>query len=316
MEPNATFDQNAVNPPAASPLRFPGEDGGRSLTEMAQRDLDAALQLLADRAQYMTGAAGAAIALRQNGKTDMLCRASVGENAPELGALLSAEFGLSGECVRTRQPLRCDDAGRDARVNREICREMGIGSVMVMPVVHDDDVLGVFELFSSEAHAFGAGDLSALERLSQMVGTAVRLAHAAEELPGRLLAAEPSSEVPPEDVSAAQEQVLAAKTEIAQELPSAMAASAGSALQAPLQGDSTARLKSTPPQQPLFWSAPANASAEARQPEKPDRSHVPPVLRNLRQCEACGFPVSAGRALCVECEEKRWRGRGPSGGGI
>jgi hypothetical protein len=316
METNATLDRNAGTGPAASPLRFPGEDDGHSLAEMAQRDLDAALQLLADHAQYVTGAAGAAIALRQNGKTDMQCRASVGQNAPELGALLSAEFGLSGECVRTRQPLRCDDAGRDARVNQEICREMGIGSVIVMPVVHDDDVLGVFELFSSEAHAFGAGDLSALERLSQMVETAVRLAHVAEELPGRLLEVEPSSEVSAEEISPAQEQAPETKAEAAQELPAAIAMPVNPSPQALPQRDSTAPPKSTPPQRPRLWSAPANAGTEARQPERPDQSHVPPVLRNLRQCETCGFPVSAGRALCVECEEKRWRGRGPSGGGI
>jgi hypothetical protein len=33
------------------------------------------------------------------------------------------------------------------------------------------------------------------------------------------------------------------------------------------------------------------------------------MLRGLRKCEACGFPVSAGRVLCVECEEKKWRGQ-------
>ena len=43
----------------------PGENGGRSLAEMAHRDLDAALQLLAERAQYITAASGAAIALRR-----------------------------------------------------------------------------------------------------------------------------------------------------------------------------------------------------------------------------------------------------------
>ena len=165
-------------------VRFPGEDGGRSLAEMAQRDLDAALQLLADRAQYITGASGAAIALRRNGKKDMLCRASTGPNAPELGALLSTEFGLSGESVRTRQPLRCDDAERDARVNRDVCREMGIASVVVMPVVNDDEVLGVFELFSGKANAFGARDVSAVQRLSEMVETAVRLAQADREPAG------------------------------------------------------------------------------------------------------------------------------------
>src|ERR1700733_5576559 len=108
------------------PLRFPGEDGGRSLQEMAQRDLDAALQLLAERAQYITGASGAAIALRHIGQHDMLCRATSGPNAPELGALLSTEFGLSGESVRTQQSLRCDNAEIDGRVNRESCRDLGI----------------------------------------------------------------------------------------------------------------------------------------------------------------------------------------------
>ena len=174
--------------PLASRVRFPGEDGGRSLAEMAQRDLDAALQLLADRAQYITGASGAAIALRRSGMADMLCRASTGSNAPELGALLSTEFGLSGESVRTRKALRCDDAERDARVNHDVCRQLGIASVVVMPVVNDDEVLGVFELFSGQAHAFGDRDLSAVQRLSEMVETAVRLARATATLPDQLQA--------------------------------------------------------------------------------------------------------------------------------
>src|SRR5579859_8178752 len=184
--------EHAVSPvPSAStgvpsPVRFPGEDGGHSLAEMARRDLDAALQLLADRAQFITGATGAAIALRCDGRKDMLCRASAGSNAPELGALLSTEFGLSGESVRTRQLLRCDDAARDARVNQEVCQKLGIASVVVMPVVNDDEVLGVFELFSGRANAFGERDVSAVQRLSEMVETAVRLAQATATLPEKL----------------------------------------------------------------------------------------------------------------------------------
>src|SRR5260221_5924974 len=135
-----TYSNHKRTSAATAELR---PEGGPSVAEMAQRDLDAALQLLADRAQYITGASGAAIALRREGKNDMLCRASAGSNAPELGALLSTELGLSGESVRTRQPLRCDDAERDVRVNREVCRQMGIASVVVMPVVNDDEVLGV-----------------------------------------------------------------------------------------------------------------------------------------------------------------------------
>src|SRR5581483_3473505 len=98
----------AVSEPSRELVRFPGNDGGESLGAMAQRDLDAALQLLAERAQYITGATGAAIALRD--QDEMVCRASAGRSAPEVGALLQVNSGLSGESVRTQQTLRCDDA--------------------------------------------------------------------------------------------------------------------------------------------------------------------------------------------------------------
>src|SRR4029077_15794777 len=90
---------------AAPGLSFPGEDGGRSLAAMYCRDVDAALQLRAERAQYISGASGAMIALRRGEHNDMLCRASAGSNAPELGALFSMEHGFSGESVRARQLL-------------------------------------------------------------------------------------------------------------------------------------------------------------------------------------------------------------------
>jgi hypothetical protein len=294
---------------------------------MAQRDLDAALQLLADRAQYITGANGAAIALRRTGKNDMMCRASTGANVPELGALLSTEFGLSGESVRTRRPLRCDDAERDPRVNREGCRELGIASVVVMPVVNDDEVLGVFELFSGKVNAFGERDLSALQRLSEMVETAVKLARAAENIPGQTKrqdvsapVAAPHASTVDAPVSELDDEILEVEApsveveavtkpeppvvEAAEVVPAVTPAASPreeiKAIPAPL-------VPTALPKKPLFWSA-ASTAADVERPE-PDQSHVPPVLRNLRTCEACGFPVSAGRALCVECEEKKWRGQ-------
>src|SRR5437870_7931119 len=105
----------------SSELRFPGEDGGQSLAAWARRDLEAALQLLADRAQYITGACGAAIALRDG--EHIICRASSGPSAPEVGSFLEASSGLSGESVRTRRVMLCDDADHDPRVNRESCRQ-------------------------------------------------------------------------------------------------------------------------------------------------------------------------------------------------
>jgi hypothetical protein len=71
---------------------------------------------------------------------------------------------------------------------------------------------------------------------------------------------------------------------------------------------------------PLFWSAAVRAQGSADRPDGQARetapqpviaplAAVPPVLRRLEKCQACGFPVSPGRTFCVECEEKQWRGQ-------
>jgi len=280
---NALLSKSAESGP-----RFPGEDGGRSLAEMAHADLDATLQLLAERAQYITGAGGAAIALRRDNHKDMLCRASSGDNAPELGALLSMEYGLSGESVRTRQLMRCDDAERDPRVNRDVCRELGIASVLVMPILSDANVLGVFELFSATANAFDERDLSALLRLSEMVGTSV--AHAASSLRALTVSEIASPAIqPPPAVPANPPRLEASSHELK-----------------PIQATELSASKRT-----LFWSAAMRAQSGDSPRKNIETLNVPPVLRNLQKCQACGFPVSQGRVLCVECEEKQWRREPP-----
>jgi hypothetical protein len=314
---------NAHLPKLADPgPRFPAEDGGRSLAEMAHQDLDAALQLLVERAQYITGASGAAIALRRGQHNDMLCRASAGSNAPELGALLSMEYGLSGESVRTRQALRCDDAERDPRVNREGCRQLGIASVVVMPIVNEEQVLGVFELFSGEPRAFEERDISALQRLSEMVETAVKHAVASEtliaaEAPGGpeiqpfegailIEAAQvesPVSETPPEALQAPPVKDIPPPELPTTEPEKAMPQEAAL--------ETTTTEEAVPvPKKPLFWSAAMQSQNNAERSAADAASiAVPPVLRNLQKCQACGFPVSQGRAFCVECEERQWRGQ-------
>jgi GAF domain-containing protein len=315
-------ERSALADEPGAALAFPAEDHGQSLAEMAQRDLDAALQLLADRAQYITGASGAAIALRHEGERDMLCRASAGTNAPELGALLSAEFGLSGESVRTRQPLRCDDAEQDGRVNRESCRDLGIASVAVVPVVSDDEVLGVFELFSGQANAFGERDLVALQRLAEMVETAARFARAAGVLglagDAARLNLESSEDFGVEALSekwrdAGAEHV--SETHIAAVAP----ATGGSEF---ADSEATASSEQAPIPMPKLWSASAaakDAGDGANGESFLNATDVPTPIQGLRKCAACGFPVSEGRKLCLDCDEKEWRGRTrvrPAGGAV
>jgi GAF domain-containing protein len=147
---------------------------------MAERDLEATLQLLAERAHSITGASGAAIALRDGDA--MICRASAGAAALKAGDRLEVGSGLSGESVRLRQMLRCDDAASDPRVNRQGCSRLGIVSALVMPLMCRQQVVGVFELMSDRAHAFDERDAVAMQRLGEMIQTAIETAEASSHL--------------------------------------------------------------------------------------------------------------------------------------
>ncbi len=235
---------------------------GLTLVESARRDLEATLQLLADRAQYITDASGAAIALRDG--DHVLCRASSGSAAPDLGSYLDLNSGLSGESVRTRKAMRCDHADTDPRVDRESCRRLGIASFAVMPITRKDEVVGVFEIFSDKPHAFQERDLTALERLCEMVNIAL------------------DQPVPQRD-KPAPFAVHGVKVK-------AMAAAAGAGLGAEFNTQAEGHAYA--------------ASEQGGRDLRPTEAPLPSPLDRIRACENCGFPVSDGRVLCVDCEAK------------
>ncbi|MFY9558914.1 MAG: GAF domain-containing protein [Terriglobales bacterium] len=130
-------------------------------------DLNGVLNLVTERVLSLTGASGAALAFLTDGQ--MICRARAGEPAPPLGAPVDVRQGLSGECVRSGRMVSCDDTETDARVDREICRMLGIGSILAAPIFSDFRVVGLLEVFSARAHAFTEVHETALDRLAEIV---------------------------------------------------------------------------------------------------------------------------------------------------
>lgn len=139
-------------------------------------NLDAALQLIAERSQIFTSANGSAIALSENHA--MVCRASSGD-APPVGAKLDISSGFSGYCARTGFLQRCDDAESDLRVDRESCRSLGIRSIIAVPIRLGETVIGLLEVFSSKAHAFNDRHGTILQRLADTTLAAVNRAERA-----------------------------------------------------------------------------------------------------------------------------------------
>ena len=148
--------------------KFAAHGGGKIPAELSgELALDIVLNEVVEQAWLTTGATGSAIALVRDG--EMVCRASGGVNAPELGTRLDANSGLSGACARTRQIQCCDDAFTDPRADAAASRDLGMRSVIVLPLLLDGELIGIFEIFSPRACAFGDRDLQTLEVLAQRV---------------------------------------------------------------------------------------------------------------------------------------------------
>jgi putative methionine-R-sulfoxide reductase with GAF domain len=238
----------AAFPSLTDLLRFPAEDDGKSLANAAQRDLESALQLLAERARYVMGASGVAIALRDG--QEMICRASAGPAAPPLETQVRVDSGLTAESIRKQQVLRCDDAESDRRVDQESCRALGVKSIMVTPLLRERRPIGVFELLAERSHAFEERDVTVLKRLSGMVLTALEQADAAEQ------AREEESATIVEEAEDLKPEVHARPSR-AQEITSNVGLS----------------------------------------------TDLPAQIGQIQKCSICGFPVSATRDICLDCEK-------------
>jgi GAF domain-containing protein len=137
----------------------------------AEIDLEPAISVIAERAQALTGATGAAIALRKG--NEIVCRARTGRTAPDLGVRLQTDTGISADCVRTGEVMLCHDAERNPHVDLASCRRLGVRSILAAPLRHFRRTLGVFEVLSGAPYAFDNGDVATMQLLSSMMVAAL-----------------------------------------------------------------------------------------------------------------------------------------------
>jgi len=177
----------------------------REAAASGSRPLESIVDALADAARVLSGADGTALGLETKGV--IFCRARSGNIAPPIGAPISAQSGISGECLRTVTMLVCHDAMTDPRVDSEVCRSLGIRSVAAVPLRGPMRVAGILEAFSARPNAFDGDALNSLRDLAEIAETAYR-----REVPHYAPVGKPFPEVPrpspttrPAPVSARQE---------------------------------------------------------------------------------------------------------------
>ena len=119
----------------------------------------------------LTPATGAVVELAEG--DELVYRATSGAAESHLGLRLLRENSLSGLCIAQGQTLSCDDSETDPRVDQEACRLIGLRSMIVVPLRHDVQVVGVLKVYSSLPRNFDDTDEEILSLLSDLIASAM-----------------------------------------------------------------------------------------------------------------------------------------------
>jgi putative methionine-R-sulfoxide reductase with GAF domain len=128
--------------------------------------LAAVLTTVVERASLLTGADGVAVVLCD--PEGIFCQASTGQ-APPVGTRLQPDAAFTRECLETGQPVLCEDAENDPRVDRSVARALHLRSALAVPIQAHGSVLGALEIFSSRPSAFNTAHASDLQRLAGLL---------------------------------------------------------------------------------------------------------------------------------------------------
>ena len=145
-------------------------------TEVARLGLDLGglMSLVVHRTLNLAGADGAAVEMAEG--DDMVYRAAAGMASGSLGLRLKRGASLSGLCVREGHALHCDDALIDPRTDRAACMKLGLRSMVVVPLRHQGETVGVLKAMSTQVAHFSDRHIALLELLSDLVAAAMYFA--------------------------------------------------------------------------------------------------------------------------------------------
>ncbi|HUS24755.1 MAG TPA: PAS domain S-box protein [Candidatus Binatia bacterium] len=150
----------------------------RSLLELSEKlnstlDVDALLDLLAQEAARLLGAAGGMAGLRR-GDAMAVQRYFTREGATPLDQRWTAGSGLAGWVLDHRVPYLTNDAALDAQITPALREQLGVRSALATPLLGvDGQAIGFFELHNKR-DGFSAGDGELLLAMSRTASIALQ----------------------------------------------------------------------------------------------------------------------------------------------
>jgi signal transduction histidine kinase len=148
---------------------------------LAHLELDELLAVLLPRIRSILGTDTCAVLLLDPGARELVARAAVGiEEEVEQGVRIPVGRGFAGRVAAERAPVILEDVGH-ADVFNPILREKGIESLLGVPLIAQDEVIGVLHVGALQRRAFTSDDVELLELVAARVALAIERARLHEE---------------------------------------------------------------------------------------------------------------------------------------
>lgn len=145
-------------------------------TDIAKQglDLNGTMSLVVRRLLTLLEVDGAVIELLEG--EEMVYQAVAGIASGDLGLRIPVQASLSGLAARRGEVLVCIDSETDARVDRDVCRHLGLRSMVVVPLRFNQTCVGVLKAMSRQPDYFSDKHLKLLGLLTELIAASMYFA--------------------------------------------------------------------------------------------------------------------------------------------
>jgi len=147
----------------------PMAEGFTGFVSLAMLEFQATLQLLVERARFVTAASSVALATKEDG--EFVYAAGTGDSAPEAGVAVDTAPPSIQRCLKHQLPVQTEASPAQPSAS------------LIVPILKDGKLCGFFELLGRSR--FEQSDLEAVARLAEMVNTAIEHRSAAIRVESR-----------------------------------------------------------------------------------------------------------------------------------
>lgn len=134
-------------------------------------DLAKMMEFVAVSSQRITASDGASIELVE--KDELVYSSAVGMAEKFLGLRIPISNSLSGLSMEMKTALVSHDTENDPLVNRNATRQIGLRSMIVVPLLYKEHSVGVLKVMSKEANHYSQSDLDLLELMSDLIAASI-----------------------------------------------------------------------------------------------------------------------------------------------